>query len=350
MMARFLAVAAVAAVARADVRLVYSVENPTPETMAAVNTQHPDCSSFYRVDLSAKYTTQGNDLAMTNKDGADNSYATSKLRDEIDLNFGPEYDNLQLIGQNRVGFPGKTDSEKQARARSLNSVTALTEEGATPNGFHKALLHQYYGVCVEVVGIQDDNNRKNNIGIEPEASLGGRWIEVMAQTVHANQAICVTDFGRLDTHDDPVHAACGQGEVYTCRESNIPIAGVRGIKPLYPAAGDITNRNRPYGRSGAGSVMLKFECQSNCDDPHYAFFFRVAASQERPVLNNGVLQQRDGENWCGMREGDDFPSSLLNPYPKNYVEPAVFDQQLSSATGVYASAVAAVVAVLAALL
>jgi len=348
MLSQIIAFSAVVALARANVRLIYSVENPTQETMAAANTAYPECSSLYRVDLSAEYTTQGNDVAMAPKDGRDNSYDTSNLKDEIDLNFGNEYDDLTRIGENRVGMPSKTDSEKQAHARSLNSVTALTVDGATPNGFHKALMHQYYGVCVEVVGIRSDNNRKNNIGVSPEESIGGRWMEVMAQTVHANQAICVTDFARLGTHDDPVHAACGQGEVYTCRETNVPIAGVSGIKVRYPATASVNDNTK--GRAAPGSVMLKFECRSNCDDPHYAFFFRVAASQERPQLNNGLLQQRDGENWCGMREGDDFPSSLLNPYPKNYVEPVVFDQSASSASGAVVSAVAVVALAVAALL
>lgn len=328
-----LVVAAVVATAHGNVRRIYSIDAPTPDTMR--NLPYPECSSLYRVDLSASYTTQGNDLGMLPLDGRNTAYTTSNLKDEIEMNFGPEYVNLALLGADRVGMPAKDDSQAQARAKAVNSVTALTEDGATPNGFIKALMHQYYGVCVEVIGVATDANRRNNIGVEPTNSLGGRWIEVMAQTTHANQAICATDFGRSDTHDDPVHSACGQGEVYTCREANLPVIGSSGSSPRYPATGTIGDNTQ--GRSGVGSIMLKFHCESNCDDPLYSFFFRITASQERPQLNVGKLQQRDGENWCSMREGDDYPSSLLAPYPKNYVEPVVFDQELSSAAGVAAS-------------
>jgi len=338
-------VAALVAVASADVKLVYSEDAPTQESMK--NKEYPECSSFYRVDLSSEYTTQGNDLGMSPMDGRNTDYATSNLKDTIKLNFDNEYTSYQNIGEDRVGFPKKNDAEAQALARSLQSVTALTDSAGTPNGFHRAVIHQYYGVCVEVVGIKNTNNRKNNIGVNPRESLGGRWIEVMAQTTHANQAVCVTDFGRLGTHDDPVHSACGQGDLYTCREANLPIIGAQGGFPTYPAAGDINSRSD--ARSGAGSLMLKFHCESNCDDPLYAFYFRITASQERPELNEGRLQQRDGENWCAMRDGDDYPSSLLEPYPRSYVEPVINDRAPSSAAGVVAS-LAAVVAVVAAAL
>eukprot|EP00051_Salpingoeca_urceolata_P011747 m.145980 g.145980 ORF g.145980 m.145980 type:complete len:109 (+) comp17236_c0_seq2:1110-1436(+) len=64
---------------------------------------------------------------------------------------------------------------------------------------------------------------------------------------------------------------------------------------------------------------------------------------------SGPWQQPDAENWCGKRDGDDFPSSLLSPYSENYVEPPVFAQvsaASSVAVSVWMLALAAILACL----
>lgn len=258
--------------------------------------------------------------------------------------FTGEYDDnfKKNFGQDWVGQPGKTDSEKQARAKSMASVTALTEQDATPLGFERSNLHMYYGVCVEVVGIKSVGGwQGNRLAVEPNDSLGPRWLEIMAQTAHPDQQICVKDIGRPDTQDNPTYESCASGELLTCRESTLTINRDQNNKlwPVYPKTEANLGRNSATPM-GEGSVLLKFFCRDTCDDSLFSFYWRISASQEVPKMTENRFQQPDGEDWCGRRDGTDFPSSLLKPYPRNYVEPPVFEKSKeSSAFVVKASAI-----------
>jgi hypothetical protein len=261
-----------------------------------------ECTAIYTVNLEAQFTTQGNDLGMLAAHGADTRIPNEDPRLQ---NFGGIGGLKPNIGTDWRGHPFPTDSVKQAAARAQQSVTALTEvTTATPWGFQRDMLHMYHAVCVNVRGVQ------------------GRWVEIMAESLQPDQQICVQDWKRPNLAENPLQSACGNGNLYVCRES----------------ANEITSSG-----TYKDEMAVKFFCQDSCDDPYFEFYWRITASQLKPV--EGV--QPDGENWCGMRAGDDFPSSLLDPYPENYDEPPVFGRSRSSAsTAVSSLLVAALVAVL----
>ena len=358
---------------------VYEVEEPTTLTMQQSGAVYQDCSSLYRVELSATYTSQGNDLGHSPVHGMDTKYEDPDNMSEEDFlkksivqdikkSFGGEYSNLEAIGNKWQNMPFSDNANKQAAAKAVQSKTALTEDppkvvngnaagafednsGATPLGFIEARLHMYYGVCVEVVGIADTAGR-GNVAVEPKNSLGGRWVEIMAETMVKDQQICVKDQSHPDSHDDPATEACAQGELYQCRDGDIKLTGSRvqnGVQIMqYPATGNVNDVNNK-GRVGESNLFFKFYCRENCDDPDVKFRWRISAHQEKPQSINNIFFQKDGEDWCASRKGDDFPSSLLDPYPVDYDEPAVFGQSASSAGAMTASVVAVAAAMVAAL-
>jgi hypothetical protein len=69
--------------------------------------------------------------------------------------------NPLIVGADYTNFPFPTNAAKQAAAKSMFSVTALTDPTGTPIGFKLEMLRMYYSVCVKVRGV---NNR---------------WVEVM---------------------------------------------------------------------------------------------------------------------------------------------------------------------------
>jgi len=350
-MMKIIIIALLAAGSQADVKKVWDEEEPSAYNLKEV--AYPECSSYYRINLGADNSNQGNDLSHSPVHGKDTTQHRPAEDSTSPWPFEGEYDTKfkKSFGRDWVGEPHKTNSEKQARAKSMASVTALTEDDATPLGFHRSNLHMYYGVCVEVVGIKSVTGwEKNRLAIEPTDSLGPRWLEIMAQTAHPDQQICVKDIGRADTQDNPTYESCASGDLITCRESTLTINRDQNNKqwPVYPNTDPNLNRNSK-SEMADGSVLLKFFCRDTCDDSLFSFYWRISASQEVPKNVGTRFQQPDGENWCGMRDGTDFPSSLLKPYPRNYVEPPVFEKSKdSSAFAVKASAlVSALVAVFA---
>ena len=77
-------------------------------------------------------------------------------------------------------------------------------------------------------------------------------------------------------------------------------------------------------------LRLQFYCKQNCDQTDMDFYWRVVASHETSPLNSQV-EKSDNQDWCSFRRGDDFPASLLDPYPQNYQPPPVFERSTTAA-------------------
>lgn len=277
--------------------------NDIPEDKA-INSPNPECTSMFTVTLEAQYSTQGNDLGMLPTHGHDSRIPSTDDRYK-NFNDQPGYGSSLRIGADWRDHPFPRDAAKQAAARAQASVTALTEPTASPVGFQRATARKHYAVCVTI------KNTKN------------RWLEIMAESLQPDQQICVSDWNRPNLADNPYQEACGNGNLYACRES-------------------------PVAQEAAAStdMGLKFFCRDSCDDPDFEFFWRIVSSQQH--VTNGA--QPDGENWCGMRDGDDYPSSLLDPYPEKYDAPAVFAVRGSGASvTVYSALTLAALAVVRAL-
>ncbi len=58
-------------------------------------------------------------------------------------------------------------------------------------------------------------------------------------------------------------------------------------------------------------------------------FYSLTRSNLAPPANSGQTLP-DSEYFCLFRSGSDFPSSLANPYPDQYAEPAVFEKASDS--------------------
>eukprot|EP00054_Salpingoeca_dolichothecata_P037106 m.9750 g.9750 ORF g.9750 m.9750 type:complete len:315 (-) comp7255_c0_seq1:163-1107(-) len=282
--------------------------------------QYPQCTKVYIVTPKGELTTQGNDLGMLPADGIDTS--------EFEINGVYQNNRVKNVkGSNRVGEPSDSDSAN-AWAKSQHSVTALTEDDATPIGFQRDTINHYLSVCVFVQNVQ------------------GRWLEVMATTVHEDQSLCVTDFGKVDLQENPTETACGMGDLYMCKDAGINIGAPTWNKRLDSiATSDV--------------VGFRFYCKDSCEAVSHDFYWRIVASHHDPVgykpgmsanqipLQDGRPVQPDGENWCGVRNGDDYPNSLLEPYPAEYQLPAVFDvEEGSSAAAIVPSFLVFVAALL----
>ena len=282
-MAKLLLVVAVAALLSGSRASVTTQRNDLPEDRV-LNMANPECTSMFTVTPEARYSTQGNDLGMTETHGVDTRIPMSDPR-YANFNDVPGFGNSLRIGADYREYPinSNTDPSQAAAIRALAraqaSVPALLEEGATPHGFVRATAREYFAVCVTV------KQTKN------------RWLEIMAESVQPDQQICVTDWNRPCLAENPCQEACGNGNLYACLES-----------PVAQSASSNTD------------VGYKFYCRDSCDDPDFEFYWRIVASQMQAT--NGA--QPDGENWCGMRDGDDYPSALLEPYPQRYDRPAVF--------------------------
>ncbi|EDQ92398.1 uncharacterized protein MONBRDRAFT_35481 [Monosiga brevicollis MX1] len=295
---------AVLLAAQCAMAVVKTLREPMDEYAAALQATHRECTAIYQVDFEARYTTQGNDLGMLPAQGVDTTVVST---DPEYANFADimasnpdDYPAGEAIGANLIGEPKKNDVVAQAYAASQYSVTALTEVNtATPIGYQRDMIHIYHSVCVNFTNV------------------GKRWVEIMAQSLQSDQQICVADWNRPNLAENPIQVACGNGELFVCRDSANSI-----------------NADGSY----ADEMGIKFFCQDSCDDPYFEFYWRVVASQIRPYRNsNGRWEQGDGENWCGMRGGDDYPQSLLQPYPENYDAPAVFQKSVSGASSVFVS-------------
>ena len=289
---------------------------PVDEFVALAHSQHRECTAIYEVRVEPGLTVQGNDLGMLPTHGKD---TTITPEDPRYANFHPWTNggaSRRTFGGNFLREPYRDDPARQARAADKSSVTALTEPDATPLGFKRDTLRQYHSVCVHVRGVH------------------GRWVEIMAESLQPDQQLCVADWDRPDLAENIHQESCGNGNLYTCRESTNNV-----------------DENGQY----EDNMSVKFYCRDSCDDPDFEFYWRIAASQEKPILvtdENGqqFWQQPDGENWCAYRAGDDFPTSLLQPYPVNYVPPPVFERSESSATMTVAAAAAVVAAAVVAML
>lgn len=252
------------------------------------------CTSIYNVTLLPAYTTQGNDVGMLQPHGRNTSGFGVKYSD----NWANTGIPLNSIGADYTNFPFPNNPSKQSYAKSIFSLTALTEPQGTPLGFKLDTLRMHYSVCIRFFNV------------------GSRWIELMAQSPQPDRKLCATDWrpdvgGRPNLADNPFLQSCGQGHLYSCRPS--PNSMKNGVVQ--------------------DTFALRFYCE-NCDDEQVSFYWRVVASQTPPAANG---QQKDSEEWCLWRQGSDYPSSLLQPYPQDYVPPPVFEASLSSAWSAAAS-------------
>lgn len=260
------------------------------EFEALAKSEHRECTAIYTVNLEPGLTVQGNDIGMLPAQGVDTTITPDDPEWE---NFRPwtEGNPHRTFGENNERQPFRDNPSRQARAEDMNSVTALTEVDATPLGFQRDTLRMYHAVCVHVRGVYS------------------RWVEIMAESLQPDQQICVRDWDRPDLAENVLQETCGNGNLYMCRDS--------------------TNNVKSDG-TFEDKMSVKFYCQDSCDDPDFEFYWRIVASQEKPMrvrnpdTNREYWQQPDGENWCAHRKGDDFPSSLLKPYPVNYQEPVIF--------------------------
>jgi hypothetical protein len=207
--------------------------------------------------------------------------------------------------------PFPTDETKQARARSMNAQTALTEETkecwrnnncAFPLGFMTDTIHKNKAICVEVYNAED------------------KWVEVMASSRKGSDggSFCVADWGEGEDQ-----ACTKEGDLYECRESG----------------------NNFYG----GTMKLKFFAQDNLDDAHIGVYWRIAASK-LPAGKTGVDgEEKDAEDWCQFRDGSDYPLSLMGAYPIEFVGNPVFDIQPDGSGAVVSSILLSAVCALVAL-
>jgi hypothetical protein len=273
----------------------------------------PECASIFLVTLEPQHTIQGNDIGITTPHGANVTV--------IDLSQTDDWKDWPgltgTLGGDYTNEPFRSDAEKQALARAMFSVTALTESTATPVGFLSSTLRERSAVCVYV------------------RNVGRRWVEVMAETKNSNQQICVQDWkpedvskGRANLDSNPFEEACAAGNLYACRTSGNPELS---------------------GSTFEDKLNLKFYCKDSCEDLIEDFRFRIVAAQKPavPTSDPSVFMQPDSENWCLVRRTDDFPSSLLNAYPANYVPPVVFASLNLGASTMVVSALAILLSVLA---
>jgi len=297
-------------------------------TLAAVTIQRVDapeavykgqgneeCTSIYTITLEPQWTTQANDIAHSPPHGKNTlGYGSIEPNRWVDWTVP-----ITQIGADYTNQPFANNPDKQAQAKAKFSVTALTEPSATPLGFISATSRMYHSVCVRV------------------RNVGRRWVELMVQTTNPNQQMCVPDWrpdniteSRPNLQENPFQESCGKGDLYVCRSSpnQLISTGVWEDK-----------------------MNVKFYCRDSCDDPMFNFYFRITASQEIPKTTvNGQWVQPDGEDWCMYRKSDDYPSTLLNPYPANYIPPVVFASSTSSASTISVSVSVIVLSVLALLL
>jgi hypothetical protein len=271
------------AVSQADVTVV---RPDTPESLVNSMT-NPECTSIFSVDLEAQYSNQGNDISMTQTQGKDTRIPMTDPRYN-NFNDLPGWGTTLVIGFDYRNFPFPNNTAVQAQAAAAYSVPSLTQPSGTPMGFVQATSRMYYSVCVNVIGTY------------------GRWVEIMAEVLHSQQQICVSDWNRVQLNTNPWQETCGNGYVYECRESPMEV-----------------------GENQNDAVGFQFYCKEECDDASFNFYFRFSASQ-LPTADGA--NQPDAADWCMMRDGDDYPSSLLNPYPVNYVPPPVFGTSTGGAS------------------
>lgn len=285
-------------------------QNPTfqviraPMTGSEAMAQATDkiCTAIYLITLQPQYTTQGNDLGMLQPHGI-NSTGYGAL---YPLNWANSGVNINNVGADYSKYPFPNDVAKQSLASSMFSVTALTDPTGTPIGFKMETMRMYYSVCVQVRGVFN------------------RWVEIMAQTPQPDRKICVSDWKpdntvRSNMNANPFLTSCGQGHLYSCRGSP----------------------NEATSTGFADTMNIRFYGE-NTDDESYSFYWRVVASQLPPVPSPfaaNTYVQPDGEMFCLYRKGTDYPSSLLRPYPQDYVPPPVFELSTSSAMSLSASLV-----------
>eukprot|EP00051_Salpingoeca_urceolata_P011752 m.146033 g.146033 ORF g.146033 m.146033 type:complete len:372 (+) comp17236_c0_seq6:229-1344(+) len=289
-----------------------------------------ECSAIYLVTLSSEWTTQGNDKGMLPPHGKN----MVEIVRENALNFRDDGNRANgNWGKDWTSYPYPKDAAKQAQAAVEFKPSALTEARATPLGFKQDVMHYGHDICLRVRGV------------------GRRWVEIMAQSSLPDQQICVSDWKKEDLGENPVQSTCGNGAVRMCRDSALEYADTRE-QP------DQTNQ-LPVQEDLQDEMLLKIHCKDSCDFDDMEMFWRITASQLKATCDgvlsadgkscSGPWQQPDAENWCGKRDGDDFPSSLLSPYSENYVEPPVFAQvsaASSVAVSVWMLALAAILACL----
>ena len=286
--------APVAAVAAAQKTKYYGVTVISPP--GVYNSEYPDCSAIYQgvhthgggarslaaaVTLNPKYTVQGNDIGMLLPMGVNTTA------------FG---------GANYIGWPFPTDPIKQAAAVAQQSVTALTEstghfqEGtdAYPLGFQTDTLVYDESICVYVKNVFNS------------------YVEIMAET--QNRAICVSDWGKADSAHNPIISTCAAQRLYQCRSSG----------------------NQYQSGGYTDTLALQFYCQGiGCSSSDFNFKWRIMArctlarqpppfipcSDMPPDKHSGNTMQKD-PYFCQSRKTTDYPSTLAQPFPKNYVAPA----------------------------
>jgi hypothetical protein len=127
------------------------------EEQARLSGTNEICTSIYNVTLLPAFTTQGNDIGMLQPHGRN----TSGFGTLYSKNWGNI--DLSTIGMDYTNFPFPNNPAKQSAAKSIFSVTALTEPEGTPLGFKLDTLRMHYSVCVRFFGI------------------GSRWIELMVR-------------------------------------------------------------------------------------------------------------------------------------------------------------------------
>jgi len=326
------------------------VTNPFEELAGAVD---PECSAVYQVYLHPKYTTQGNDRGMLPPHGVDTSARNEEDEDgnvahlyqvrEHPLSdsecppssdwpdnptITPEYATNEageqvirhcwrhLGGENFKLHPAQSDTGKQQKAMALKSVPALTEpccdvdddsSNAYPVGFHSDTIVEHHAVCVFVRNVWNS------------------WVEIMAETDLPDQHICVSDWKPRNAAATGTEPTCGYGELYVTR--------------------DPYNRLVASGNNFQYEDVFSMKFYSQMETTEFDFVWRVVSSEEARNYP-GAERGPDTENWSHMRRGDDYPQSLLDPYPEDYEEPEVFARASSSASTTVSSLLAMFVAAL----
>lgn len=295
-----------------DINVIASRTPISPETASLCSTD-PDCTAIYRLTLEEKFTT-----GQCNSYGADIGAVPPHGSNQVPCaeimpgTFAKVKDELR----DYTKHPYPDDAVRQRAATSKGGNTALFEDSdrcwvnnmcAYPKGFLSDSIHKNKNVCIYVSGAAD------------------RWVEIMAASKDGSNggSFCVEDWKRTDS-EQADRACTKEGDLYECRESG----------------------NTQFG----DSMKIKFFAADNYDDGNIQFYWRVVASK-LPAGGTGIEgEEKDAEDWCqASRDGADYPSSMMNPYPDGYDAPRVMDK-VEDAAAMTLPTVITMVAVVAAVL
>lgn len=261
-----------------------------PEVVRLCN-DNTECSAMYQVTMMPKFVTgppNCNDYAMLPPHGVDQTECA-----QVDPSAYPAGDMKDYLGH-----PFPDDGVKQSVAKAELSVTALTESGdncsttrfpdrnpqcAFPLGFKSDTIIKNLGICVEITGVQD------------------KWVEIMASSREGSNgaSYCARDRNAKINHEE---ACTVSGDLIDIRESGNSI--------------------------GSDNMNIMFYARDNNDDAQMSILWRISASH-MPSTDPSVAE-KDAEDWSLYRNGGDFPSALMEPYPANFEGEPVFEASTES--------------------